>query len=187
MADLNEQAAALRRQFIDSHVGGLDVAAATLESPLEHAIFWAFCCEWWDASCEGAVMQSATFSLLPGATTDGLEVALAWASRPGGLKASLWPQVPVSANGSRYRLDFALVFSRNEKRVLIDLELDGHEFHERTKKQAARDKKRDRDLQSIGWHVARFTGAEVYANPRAVVDEVCRFGDALLKRAEEGA
>jgi hypothetical protein len=44
----------------------------------------------------------------------------------------------------------------------IIIECDGHDFHERTKAQAARDKKRDRILQSIGYNVFRFTGSEIY-------------------------
>lgn len=43
------------------------------------------------------------------------------------------------------------------------IEVDGHDFHERTKEQAQRDKKRDRDLQAAGFTVFRFTGREVYS------------------------
>jgi hypothetical protein len=42
-------------------------------------------------------------------------------------------------------------------------EVDGHDFHERTKEQAQRDKTRDRDLQAAGFTVFRFTGREVYS------------------------
>jgi very-short-patch-repair endonuclease len=44
------------------------------------------------------------------------------------------------------------------------VECDGHDFHERTKEQAARDKKRDRDLLSRGVTTIRFTGPEIYKN-----------------------
>lgn len=51
----------------------------------------------------------------------------------------------------------------------LAVELDGHDFHERTKEQAARDKGRDRLFQLHGWTVARFTGAEVYADAHRCV------------------
>lgn len=38
------------------------------------------------------------------------------------------------------------------------IECDGHEFHERTKRQAARDRSRDRAIQAFGYRIFRFTG-----------------------------
>lgn len=52
------------------------------------------------------------------------------------------------------------------------VELDGHDFHERTKEQAKHDRTRDRRLQAAGYAVMRFTGSEVWANPFACLDEV---------------
>ncbi|MBE7157819.1 MAG: DUF559 domain-containing protein [Rhodospirillales bacterium] len=45
------------------------------------------------------------------------------------------------------------------------VECDGHEFHERTKEQAARDKQRDRFLFNAEYPVMRFTGSEIVAGP----------------------
>jgi hypothetical protein len=45
------------------------------------------------------------------------------------------------------------------------VELDGHDFHERTKEQASRDKRRDRDLSAIGVPVIRFSGSDIYKDP----------------------
>ncbi len=45
------------------------------------------------------------------------------------------------------------------------IECDGHEFHERTKEQAARDKQRDRFLFNAEHPVMRFTGSEITAGP----------------------
>ena len=47
----------------------------------------------------------------------------------------------------------------------VVVECDGHNFHERTKEQAARDRRRDREIQERGFKVARFTGAEIWADP----------------------
>lgn len=52
------------------------------------------------------------------------------------------------------------------------VECDGHDFHERTKEQARRDKQRDRYFQSHGYKVLRFTGSEIFADPEAVAQEV---------------
>ena len=45
------------------------------------------------------------------------------------------------------------------------VECDGHEYHERTKEQAASDRSRDRKLTSLGFDVFRFTGSELWRDP----------------------
>jgi very-short-patch-repair endonuclease len=52
------------------------------------------------------------------------------------------------------------------------VECDGHEYHERTKEQARRDKKRDRFFTAQGFKVLRFTGSEIWADPDACADEI---------------
>lgn len=69
-----------------------------------------------------------------------------------------------------YRLDFML--EDLEYDVKVAIECDGHDFHERTKEQAARDRARDRELQSRGYLVLRFTGSELYRDPWKCADEV---------------
>lgn len=54
----------------------------------------------------------------------------------------------------------------------VVVECDGHDFHERTKEQAASDKKRDRDIQAAGYQVLRFTGSEIFARPYECAIEV---------------
>lgn len=54
----------------------------------------------------------------------------------------------------------------------IVVECDGHDFHERTKEQAAKDKSRDRALQTAGYKVFRYTGSEIWANPVKCATEV---------------
>jgi very-short-patch-repair endonuclease len=69
----------------------------------------------------------------------------------------------------QYRLldwpaDFVLSCpSISQKRVVI--ECDGHDFHERTKEQAARDRARDRAVQAQGHIMLRYTGSEIYRDP----------------------
>jgi len=44
------------------------------------------------------------------------------------------------------------------------LECDGHDFHDRSKEQARKDRARDRALQSVGYRVYRYTGSEIWAD-----------------------
>jgi very-short-patch-repair endonuclease len=64
----------------------------------------------------------------------------------------------------------------------VIVECDGHDFHERTKEQAARDKERDRILQTQGFYVLRFTGSEVYRNPAKCVEQVDEFLEEHISR-----
>jgi very-short-patch-repair endonuclease len=78
-----------------------------------------------------------------------------------------------------YRLDFALIApfptTNGDVHLLkLDIECDGHDFHEKTKWQVAHDKKRERDIQEIGWIVIRFSGSEIYANAFKCVDQIER-------------
>ncbi len=108
----------------------------------------------------------------------------------------LWlrDQVEVKANGHRYRLDFVPVYDEprivgqeldprgvhSEHRTAHDplrhpfivVELDGHDFHERTKEQVRKRDRRDRDLQAAGWRLMHFSGSEFHRNPAKCVDEV---------------
>lgn len=86
-----------------------------------------------------------------------------------------------------FRVDFAVypyAFARRNGASLalrpsVAVELDGHEFHERTKAQAARDKSRDRRLVAAGWSVLRFTGSEVWRDPFACVTEAFELAHRL--------
>jgi very-short-patch-repair endonuclease len=72
-----------------------------------------------------------------------------------------------------YRVDFLIV--ARGYRCSLDatvVECDGHEFHERTKAQAARDRRRDRRLTAAGYRVMRFTGAKIHWAAEGCADEV---------------
>lgn len=57
-------------------------------------------------------------------------------------------------------------------RAKVIVECDGHAWHEKTKEQAAKDKRRDRFLLSQGWPVMRFTGSEIYADAAGCAEQV---------------
>jgi very-short-patch-repair endonuclease/nucleoside 2-deoxyribosyltransferase len=71
----------------------------------------------------------------------------------------------------RYRLDF-LFYTDGLK---LAVEIDGHDFHEKTKEQAQRDKSRDRALTGAGFTVLRYTGSEIYRDAHSAVSEVLSF------------
>lgn len=62
------------------------------------------------------------------------------------------------------------------------VECDGHDFHERTKEQARRDRAKDRFFQHSGLPLLRFTGSEIYKDPFKCANEIHRF---LVVRASE--
>jgi very-short-patch-repair endonuclease len=63
-------------------------------------------------------------------------------------------------------------------RVIV--ECDGHDFHERTKEQAERDKSRDRELQALGYPVYRFTGSEIWRSAYRCASEANAFLSGLI-------
>lgn len=80
-------------------------------------------------------------------------------------------QVPVG----KYRADFILIYQPIESSVplkKIVIECDGHDFHEKTKKQAARDKERDRFFAKEGYIVLRYTGSEIYSDSSKIHHDV---------------
>jgi len=98
---------------------------------------------------------------------------------------------PQAKHGS-FRVDFRLTYitetvdppppdekdpiKRTFKSELI-IECDGHDFHEKTKQQAAKDKSRDRDLQSSGVTVFHFTGSEIWNDPMECARQVVEYLD----------
>lgn len=68
----------------------------------------------------------------------------------------------------RYRIDFAYVSA------LIAIELDGHATHSSPAAIAA-DRRRQRELERLGWRFIRFGGQEVYQNADACAREAREF------------
>jgi len=96
----------------------------------------------------------------------------------------------------KYRADFAL--RRASRRYSIEkndfdgviqtpivvVECDGHDYHERTKEQAAHDRERDRFMQTSGIVVLRFTGSEIWRDPASCARQVDLCLTEHLRRAE---
>lgn len=80
----------------------------------------------------------------------------------GDIEWQVLAQVPVG----KYCADFVLRHRGAGTRIwLVAIECDGHDFHDRTKEQATRDRERDRQFQKQGLLIARFTGRDIWANP----------------------
>lgn len=74
-----------------------------------------------------------------------------------------------------YRVDFAILIICTEGELRVVVECDGHDFHEKTKDQAAKDKARDRYLNDQGFRVLRFTGSEIWNKGPACGDQITWF------------
>lgn len=94
------------------------------------------------------------------------------------------PQVKIG----KYRIDLAVYQVTSDGKTLtasliIAVECDGHEFHERTKEQAARDRRRDRWFLSQGIPVMRFTGSEIFNDCWQCAGDVVRQAVKYTKAA----
>jgi very-short-patch-repair endonuclease len=79
----------------------------------------------------------------------------------------------------RYRPDFGIctwVYPEDEAPpFIVIVEVDGHDFHEKTKEQAKRDKSRDRFMTATEARVFHFTGSEVYRDAQACAVEAFEY------------
>ncbi len=74
----------------------------------------------------------------------------------------------------QYCADFFIQTYCHPFRKII-IECDGHDFHEKTKEQARKDKQRDRFFTLEGYEVLRFAGSEIYKDPFKCGEEVWNF------------
>lgn len=91
-------------------------------------------------------------------------------------QVTIKPQRELTLDGNAYKIDFLVEATDNSAAIAI--EIDGHQFHEKTPQQARRDRERERTIVRHGYTIFRFTGSEVFRNPRKCVEEVI----ALIER-----
>lgn len=74
----------------------------------------------------------------------------------------------------RYKADFLIACcpAKGVPMARVIVELDGHAFHDRDQKQRSYEKRRDRELQGLGYKVLHFTGSDVVADPYRCAHEV---------------
>lgn len=90
-------------------------------------------------------------------------------------RIQLLPQHSISLPDLKCRVDFFFIGMSSQHVERLVVEIDGHDFHERTKEQAERDKHRDRVLLREGYHVFRFTGSEVFRDAEKAVNSVIEY------------
>ena len=128
-----------------------------------------------------------------------LKLALALMATPGFVRRSQvdppnrlgsWPGVGMrllaQANYGRFRVDFALVSANRDETPYrcIVVEVDGHEWHERSKEQAEYDRARDRSIVANGASIFRFTGREVWRDADRCASEVFSIARRYMHSAD---
>lgn len=105
----------------------------------------------------------------------------------------LRPQAWLETAGARYRLDFVLepmddwlrgALQSEHLELKVGIELDGHDYHEKTRAQVTARNQRDRDLAAAKWTILHFSGAELHRNPMAAVIEALVAGADALDQAK---
>ena len=129
------------------------------------------------AKCESPIEQIIA-SVLPFCNDGYKEIGYSWLPEPE-FGSVIYSQEEIGG----YRLDFLIKCFCNGFVRMVAVECDGHDYHDRTKEQAARDKARDRKLASLGITVLRFTGSEIYRRPYQIQEEI----EAILLHAIEDA
>lgn len=86
-----------------------------------------------------------------------------------------------------YRVDFLAIMKfaphgREPTTFYLAIECDGHDFHEKTKEQARRDKSRDRALLLSGIPCMRFAGSEIWKDAYACGKQVDDFFSESAQR-----
>jgi hypothetical protein len=159
-SEVEKAAAYVARGRAESFRDSMAAEDVVLESPIE-GIFYV----WWHAVVEA---------------TSGADPMLD--------ELLLVVQPEVDTREERYRLDFSVALS--DARLLADaakfglplpqigIELDGHDFHERTKEQVTHRNRRDRHLQRSQWVMFHFSGSELFRDPVRCVHEVTNYAVA---------
>ena len=147
-----------------------------IESPIEEAMLWELVAQGLNAGMEVCIGSHQVGEGGQTLIDVGDPSPLAGASPD---RLILFHQVRIEG----YRVDFVIAvdIKRGKYRDMLVVECDGHDYHERTKEQARRDKSRDMKLQSIVGKVLRFTGSEIWSDPVACSREAI---SALWERAE---
>lgn len=129
------------------------------ESPIELALYLAL------VHCSLTRNPPVLAVSLPGldiARVRAMEGFLADAS------AAIVPQLQLGP----HRVDFGAVIKCGSQERILVIECDGHDWHERTADQAAKDKARDRYMVEQGFAVLRFTGREIWRDALACARQI---------------
>ncbi len=143
----------LRREAFRRWVERENVLKEVTDSPIELSLASAVAYLWYETLGFDLHIYSSKTSLPPTPLNEGL---------------SIITQFPID----QYRADFYMVAKLGDVTTGVVVECDGHEFHERTKDQAKRDRSRDRAMALKGLTVIRFTGSEIHKDVADCAEEV---------------
>lgn len=93
----------------------------------------------------------------------------------------------VCSNGRTYYADFIFESQKYKTdHLMLLIELDGHEFHEKTKEQVEKDKARERALIKDGYTLLRYAGTEIKRSSITCVAEAFQLYKKRLLQAVAG-
>ena len=133
-----------------------------VQSPIEEALLAALLYEQWTCRSGERLCMCDTTGLEWNVDYAGMAFRFSPRSILGYTQADVGP----------YRADFLFQSWLGGQSRSFVVECDGHDFHERTKKQAARDRTRDRWMIAQGITVLRFTGSEIWASPEKCASDI---------------
>lgn len=107
-----------------------------------------------------------------------------------GYDSAIYTQYKVKDKNRTFYPDFNIEVVNLDYREIVAnvfIEIDGHQFHEKTKEQVRHDKARERALLSHCDGIVRFSGSEVYRDSDACAEESIntiaeKFAKHLLRR-----
>lgn len=101
-------------------------------------------------------------------------------------------QEPVFIDGKKYIPDFLFDGSQADcydspktervRGIKVAIECDGHEFHQKTKLQVARDNERELALKMHGYDVIRFSGSQIYNDPLGCAEKAFKYITNLIEQ-----
>jgi very-short-patch-repair endonuclease len=94
------------------------------------------------------------------------------------------PREKINTTGGTFEIDFLIKSSDDQTKLKLAIELDGHEFHEKTKEQVIKDKRKERAIISSGFPILRFSGAEIVRNVRACIEEIISYLEKQKSKTE---
>lgn len=166
-----------RRAAPDTDAKVTEIIKTSIEdavSSLEFDFAWSL------SRCDSPIERLFAAALIDPRTTREYETHIELLNPPSGLiehcqatpfpAVYMWQQIQID----QYRVDFLLEDTAGHDLPKLIVECDGHDFHEKTKEQAQRDKARDRHLVARGFRLLRFTGSEIYRDPYEAAHEALR-------------
>jgi very-short-patch-repair endonuclease len=154
-----------KRVVLEEELVELAALIDICESPLEQLLLLEFA-NVFDASPRGRPQDRHLRGIIVFPNVDRFSVAIR-------------QQRTISTRRKNYRADFLVTVEDwnwdkglHDQLIRLVVEVDGHDYHERTKEQAEYDKVRDRSITFEGYTPLRFTGREVYRDATEVASEV---------------